>query len=83
MEEKTLNEKMMEQYEMLAQAGKTAADGFELAEISLAMVEVYKVLKTSEKQDKLETELKEIFNAKLNDLGNTLVSGKRPAKPVS
>jgi hypothetical protein len=83
MEEKTLNEKMMEQYEVLAQVGKTVTNAYQLAEVSLAMVEVYKVLKASEKQDKLETELKEIFNAKLNDLGNTLVSGKRSVKPVS
>lgn len=83
MEEKTLNEKMMEQFEMLVEKSKSTDDAFDLAELSKAMVEVYKVLRVCEKQDKLETELREIFSAKLNDLGNTLVSGKRSAKPVS
>lgn len=83
MEEKTLNEKMREQFEMLVEKSKSTDDAFDLAELSKAMVEVYKVLRVCEKQDKLEAELKEMFSENLKDLGNTLMGGSRSNKPVS
>jgi hypothetical protein len=76
--EKTVNEQMEEQFVMLAEAAKVAEDGFELAEVSFAMVEVFKILKTCESEARIQELLKE----NLKGMGSALMCGSMAKKPV-
>lgn len=76
-----MDEQMREQFKLLVEASMKTKDPFDLAELSKAMVEVYKVLKVNEKQEKFESDLKDMFSASLKDLGQSLV--KPPITPIS